>query len=97
VGVGHLGAGRLLGQALVRPYWPVALMTALASRRARRIVPLAVVVPVLLEYRERRPALGPLQWTALRLADHVAYSTGVWQGVWRQRRVGALRPAGARN
>lgn len=97
VGVGHLGAGRLFGQALVRPYWPVTLVACLLSQRARRVAPVAVVVPVLLEYRERRPELDPLRFTVLRIADHVAYSAGVWQGAWSRRGLGALRPAGARN
>ena len=92
VAVGHVGAGRVLGQSLVRPYWPLTLAASVVSRRARRVAAVAIVVPVLIEYRQRRPRLDPVRWTALRLADHIAYSTGVWRGALSQRRFGALRP-----
>lgn len=92
VGRGHVGAGRLLAQSLIRPYWPVTAVVALVSHRVRRVAAAAVVIPALVEYLERRPRLDPLRWTALRLADHLAYSVGVWRGAIRGRRFGALRP-----
>jgi hypothetical protein len=52
----------------------------------------AATVPSLLEWVEQRPPLDPLRWTALRLADDVAYGAGVWAGCVRERSMAALRP-----
>jgi len=90
-GLGHLGAGRLLASALVRPWWPLTLLAA-RHRRLRPVAVAAAVVPPLLEWRRRRPPLDPVRWTALRLADDAAYSTGVWVGAWRSRTSEPLRP-----
>ena len=80
VGRGHLGAGELIGRALVRPWFPFTVAAALVSRRARRVALAAAVVPPLVEWARRRPPLDPLRWTACSLADDVAYSVGVWRG-----------------
>jgi mycofactocin system glycosyltransferase len=91
-GRGHLLAGRWLGRALLRPYWPLTLVAAVVSRRARRAALAASVIPALLEWREQRPNLSPATFALLRAADDVAYGTGVWWGCWRTRSVDALRP-----
>lgn len=91
-GLGHVMAGRRLGETVVRAWWPAALAAATVSRRARRVLVAAALVPALLEWRERRPALDPVRWTAARLADDVAYGAGVWAGCLRQRSFAALRP-----
>jgi hypothetical protein len=44
-GLGNLYAGRLLAGTLTRAWWPIALPAALLSRRARRVVIAAAVVP----------------------------------------------------
>jgi mycofactocin system glycosyltransferase len=88
---GHLGGARRLAAAAVRPWWPVTVLAACSSRRARRLLPL-LVVPPLFEWRERRPDLGAVRWIAARLADDVAYGTGVWVGALRSRSLGALLP-----
>ncbi|MCW2800323.1 MAG: Mycofactocin system glycosyltransferase, partial [Aeromicrobium sp.] len=44
-GRGNLFAGRLVAGALTRAWWPVALLLALFSHRARRALALAVLVP----------------------------------------------------
>jgi mycofactocin glycosyltransferase len=51
-----------------------------------------VVAPGLLEWFERRPALGPARFVALRLADDLAYAAGVWAGCARERSARALLP-----
>ena len=89
---GHLGAGELIGRALVRPWWPVTLLASTLSRRLRRVAVVAAVVPPLLEWRRRRPRLDPVTWTVLSLGDDVAYSAGVWWGAWRARSGRALLP-----
>jgi mycofactocin system glycosyltransferase len=89
---GNLGAGELIGRALARPWFPVTLAAAVVSRRARRIALAAALVPPALEWIRQRPAVDPIRWIALCLADDVAYSAGVWVGALRERSLGALRP-----
>ncbi|MCC6433915.1 MAG: mycofactocin biosynthesis glycosyltransferase MftF [Acidimicrobiales bacterium] len=91
-GAGHLLAGRWLGRAVLRPYWPVALVAALCSRRARRVVLAAAVLPALLDWWEQRPALDVARFVGLRVADDIAYGAGVWLGCVRSRSWAALRP-----
>ncbi|HRE03332.1 MAG TPA: hypothetical protein PLV68_18690, partial [Ilumatobacteraceae bacterium] len=75
-----------------RVWWPIALVAALASRRARRAVIAAALVPPLLDWVQRRPAIDPARYTAIRIADDVAYGSGVWQGVLTTRCAAPLRP-----
>jgi hypothetical protein len=89
---GNLGAGELIGRALIRPWFPFTAAAALVSRRARRVALAAAVVPPLMEWVRRRPPIDPVRWTVLSIADDVAYSAGVWAGALRSRSVGALRP-----
>ena len=91
-GGGHLHAGTAIADAVRRPWWPFAIAAAALSRRARRGVLAAAIVPPLLEWRARRPALDPVQWTALRVLDDAAYGAGVWAGCVRERSFAALRP-----
>lgn len=91
-GLGHLHGGPRIGDALRRPWWPIALAAGLLSRRARRGVAVAMIVPLLIEWCRDRPPLDPVRWVGLRLADDVAYGTGVWAGCLRARSFGALRP-----
>jgi len=96
-GRGHLGGGEAIARALVRPWFPLTLAAAIVSRRARRVAVAAAVGPAVLDWRRRRPSLGPATWVALSLADDLAYSVGVWRGCLpigshRRGRWGALRP-----
>jgi mycofactocin glycosyltransferase len=79
-GLGHVGAGRLLAEAVLRPWWPLALGAVVLSRRARPLIAAAVVAPPLWEWVRDRPRLDPVRWVGWRVADDVAYSTGVWAG-----------------
>ena len=92
-GRGNIGAGRLLGSATRRTWWPVAGAAVCASKRARRTVVAAFVLPPLIEWIRERPPLDPVSWVALRAADDVAYGTGVWLGCIRQRTIGPLLPS----
>jgi hypothetical protein len=89
---GHLRAGLGLADAVRRAWWPLAAMAAVACRRSRLALAAVAVVPPLIERHQRRPTLGPVTWVALRLADDLAYGTGVWAGAWRQRDARCLRP-----
>ncbi len=107
-GLGHLGAGRLLAEALRRPWWPLTLSAALVSRRARRVAALAVLPAVIDAVRDahtagathatRGDAPGdpaapdPVSGTVVRVVDDLAYGAGVWQGCLRHRSVHALVP-----
>ena len=66
----------------------------LAARRARSPWALGwLALPALEDWRRRRPALDPVRWTALALADDAAYGAGVWWGALCSRTARPLRPA----
>ncbi len=95
-GLGHLYAGRSLAAGITRPWWPFATAAALVSKRARRAVLLAIVVPALLDWRadlgSDQPVLDPVTYTALHLLDDIAYGSGVMVGVLQTKSLDALRP-----
>jgi mycofactocin system glycosyltransferase len=93
-GRGHLGAGRLLAQSLVRPWWPVTLLVAFVIpwRRLRLLLLGASLAPAVVDWIRERPDLDPVPYVALRLADDVAYGTGVWVGSVRARTLEPLLP-----
>ena len=85
-----------LARALVRPWWPVtlAMLLVVPSRRLRPVVGSVVagiVVTAALRDRARHHRdVAPMTFVACRLADDVAYGTGVWLGCLRER---TLEPA----
>ena len=91
-GLGHLYAGRQVASAITRVWWPLAVLLAVFVRRTRLPLAAAATVPALLDWFERRGPLDPVRYTALRIADDVAYGTGAWKGAIEQRSVGALAP-----
>jgi mycofactocin system glycosyltransferase len=91
-GLGNLYAGRLVANAMVRPWWPATLAISLVSRRARRAAIVAATVPALLDWRRERPPLDPARYVGLRLLDDLAYGLGVWRGAVRDRTLGPLVP-----
>lgn len=91
-GRGNLHAGRLIAGALTRTWWPLTLVACTLSRRARRVALVAAIVPHLISWRSQRPDLDVARYVAMRVADDLAYGTGVWKGALRERRLGALRP-----
>jgi mycofactocin glycosyltransferase len=91
-GGGTLAAGRPLGSAISRTWWPVALPAALAVRRVRWPLAALVVTPPLLDWLDRRPPLDPVRYVAARLLDDIGYSLGVWQGCAGRRTIRPLLP-----
>jgi mycofactocin glycosyltransferase len=89
---GTLAAGRPLGSAISRTWWPVALPAAVAVRRLRLPLAVLVLVPPLLDWLDRRPPLDPARYVAARLLDDIGYSLGVWQGCAGRRTVRPLLP-----
>jgi len=91
-GRGNIHAGRVIAQAMTRTWWPIALLLSLCSRRARRVTCAAIVLPSLMSWFTKKPKVDPVSYCALKLADDVAYGTGVWKGVIATRDLGALTP-----
>jgi mycofactocin system glycosyltransferase len=91
-GRGNIHAGRMIAQAVTRTWWPIALLLSLCSRRARRVTCAAIVLPSLMSWFTKKPKVDPVSYCALKLADDVAYGTGVWKGVIATRDLGALTP-----
>jgi len=91
-GRGNLFAGRLLAHATTRAWAPIALAASFASRRVRLATTAAAVVPAALEWQSSETDLDPVRFITARIADDLAYCTGVWQGVLRTGRWRALLP-----
>jgi hypothetical protein len=91
-GGGTIAAGRPIGSALSRTWWPLAIPAAIAVPRLRRPLAALILVPPLLDWADRRPPLDPARYVAARLLDDAAYSLGVWQGCLSCRTIAPLLP-----
>ena len=91
-GGGTLAAGRPLGSALSRTWWPVAIPAAVAVPKLRLPVAALILAPPLLDWADRRPPLDPARYVTARLLDDAAYSLGVWQGCLSHRTIRPLLP-----
>ena len=91
-GRGHLFAGRQLANALTRTWWPLTMVAAIASRRARRAAITAALLPALVDWVKQRPPLDPASYVGLRLLDDLAYGTGVWRGMVAAHTVAPIVP-----
>ncbi len=95
-----LGSAALqLSSAICRHYWPLSLIAALLSRRCRRVVLVAAVVDGAVDWMVRNnntegdgKATGLLSHMLLKRLDDLAYGTGLWIGVVRERNLGPLKP-----
>jgi mycofactocin glycosyltransferase len=99
VALGTLGTLGQAADAVTRHYWPVSLVAALLSRRARRRVLAVALAEGVLDWwrhrdREGRAALDPVRFLLARRADDLAYGSGLWWGAWVHRTVEPLRPVG---
>jgi len=85
-------AGEQVGCCATRHHWPLAVLAALLSKRARRLLLAYAVFDGLLDYQRcGRPQSFPVH-LLLRRLDDLAYGTGVWAGAIRRRTVGPLLP-----
>ncbi|QFG20137.1 mycofactocin biosynthesis glycosyltransferase MftF [Actinomadura sp. WMMB 499] len=94
VGKGVLADAAALGHALRREWWPAGLLVLAAAprRRTARAAALAMLAPIALEWLRERPDVDPVRYTALRLAEDVAYGSGVTAASVRARSSAPLRP-----
>ena len=91
-GRGAAGTLRQVAGSLLRHHWPLAVVAATRSRRARRALVVAALAETALAYTETRPDLDPVTFLVARRLDDLAYGTGLWQGAWRARSARALLP-----
>ena len=81
-----------LAEAAARPWLPAMLTASTVSRTARRVTAVAISVRLVRTRHGRSPDQHPLTWAALRVADDLAYGTGVWAGALRHREPGPILP-----
>jgi mycofactocin system glycosyltransferase len=92
-----LGAGRYAIQ-----YAPPLLLALLLARgragRTRRAAAASLLLGTpLVAWATRRPAVDPVRFAAVALADDIAYGAGVWAGCVRHRTAMPLRPTVVRD
>ena len=88
-----------LASAICRHYWPVALIAAVLFRRCRQVVLVAAIIDGVVDWASRNgnadddtKRVGLLTYVLLKRLDDIAYGTGLWTGVVRERHLGALKP-----
>ena len=81
-----------LAEAAARPWLPAMLAASTVSRTARRATAVAVAVRLVRTRHGRSPDQHPLAWAVLRVADDLAYGSGVWAGALRDREPGPILP-----
>jgi mycofactocin system glycosyltransferase len=96
---GLWSAALQLASAMCRHYWPIALVAAVCFRRCRQVVLVAAVVDGVVDWASRNgnvdddaKRVGLFSYVLLRRLDDIAYGLGLWQGVMRERHLGALKP-----
>ena len=97
IGLGAVGTVQQTADAVTRHYWPLSLVAALVSRRARRTVAVVAVAEGVLDWWRKRhdPARPGLPGYLLaRRLDDLAYGAGLWWGAMRNRTIAPLRPVG---
>jgi mycofactocin glycosyltransferase len=72
--------------------WSPALALGLLSRRTRGAAALAFLASAAGDYLDRSGKLDPVRYTALHVADDLAYGAGVWLGCLRARTARPLLP-----
>jgi mycofactocin system glycosyltransferase len=96
---GLWSAALQLASAICRHYWPIALVAAVFFRRCRHLVLIAAVLDGVVDWVARNRTaddevkrVGLPAYLLLKRLDDIAYGLGLWQGVVRERNLGALKP-----
>lgn len=89
---------RQLARTLVRPWWPTTLLVlALVPSKVVRGALVGIVIgSAIQDWLDEAPPMGLGSFLVARLADDLAYGTGVWVGSVRARTTGPLRPVAPR-
>jgi mycofactocin glycosyltransferase len=72
--------------------WSPALVAALLPRRTRRVALAALLLPALDDWRHSPGDLDLVRYSALHVADDLAYGAGVWAGCLKERTLRPLVP-----
>ncbi|MDP9181961.1 MAG: hypothetical protein M3P04_04190, partial [Actinomycetota bacterium] len=86
------GARRVVGLLPRQALLPVAVAWAVTTRRGRRVVPAAVVLQHLLQWRALERPLPSYTFVGVRVLDESALSVGLWTACWRSRSITPLLP-----
>jgi mycofactocin glycosyltransferase len=86
------GSTEQLMRCTTRHYWPIAGLTAVLSRRARRVIVSCAVIEGLVDYRRSGSDLNPLMYLMIRRLDDIAYGAGLWRGALCHRTAAPLIP-----
>ncbi|BCT75111.1 putative glycosyltransferase [Sinomonas cyclohexanicum] len=89
---GVVSAGAQASALALRHWWPLAAAGCLVSRRMRRIVAVAAVADIALEYRRNPAQLDVLRFGLAKRLDDLAYGAGVWFAALRARSWASLKP-----
>jgi mycofactocin system glycosyltransferase len=96
---GLWSAALQLSSAICRHYWPIALVAAVFFRRCRHLVLVAAVLDGVVDWVTRNGTaddevkrVGLLAYLLLKRLEDIAYGLGLWEGVFRERNLGALKP-----
>jgi mycofactocin system glycosyltransferase len=90
------GTAEQLTRCATRHYWPVAVLAAVVSRRARHVLITGAVLEGLIDFRRSGSQLNPLVYLLIRRLDDLAYGAGLWCGAIRDRTAAPLIPRLAR-
>ena len=88
----QLHVGRQVLDAAWRAYPPIVVAAAVTCPRTRRTLAAGLAISVAADWVTRRPRLDPVRFGALRAADDLSYSAGVWLGCVRARTASPLVP-----
>jgi mycofactocin system glycosyltransferase len=94
--VGTARAARPAVAGIARAWSPLLVAMLWRRGRPRLVAGAALAVAATQDMSARGSGLDPARYGALRLADDLAYGTGLWWGCWRARTIRPLLPDVAR-
>jgi mycofactocin system glycosyltransferase len=93
IALGAVGAAAQTADAVTRHYWPLAVLAALCSRRARGTVAAVALGSGVLDWWRAGPERpAPPAFLLARRLDDLAYGAGLWWGAFTNRTLAPLRP-----